>query len=158
MRRYLLVAFTVLILDQLTKWAALQYLVRHSEVPLLPFLNLTLVFNSGAAFGFLSWAGGWQTWFFAIVAVVACVVAVSMLRRLGPKDMQLALALALILGGAAGNLTDRLLYGYVIDFIDFYFGTWHFWTFNIADSAISIGAVLLVLDSFGMRLVRPTAS
>jgi signal peptidase II len=154
MWRYLWVSVVVIVLDQASKWAALKYLTRHVEMPLLPFLNLTLVYNTGAAFGFLSGASGWQNVFFIAVAVVASVIVVLMLRRLEAKDMQLVVALTLVLGGALGNLIDRLLHGYVIDFIDFYIGSWHFWTFNVADSAITIGAILLVLDSIGIRLPR----
>jgi signal peptidase II len=154
MWRYFPVSLVVVVLDQLTKLAALKYLVRHAEVALLPFLNLTLVFNPGAAFGFLGGAGGWQKWFFVAIALVATVVILAMLRRAGPKDGQLAVALTLILGGALGNLIDRLLYGYVIDFIDFYIGTWHWPAFNVADAAITVGAGLLILDTFGVRLLR----
>lgn len=154
MWRYLWIAGAVIVVDQLTKLAALKYLVRHAEVALLPFLNLTLVFNAGAAFGFLGSAGGWQKWFFVAVALVATVVILAMLRRLGKNDGQLAVALTLILGGALGNLVDRLMYGYVVDFVDFYVGTWHWPAFNVADSAITVGAGLLILDTFGVRLLR----
>jgi signal peptidase II len=151
MRRWLTIAGVVLILDQVTKIAAAASLVLHEPVGLLPFFNLTLIHNSGAAFGFLSWASGWQNLFFIVVAAVACVVIVVMLQRMGGRDPWLATALALILGGAAGNLIDRVLYGYVVDFADFFVGAWHWPAFNVADSAISIGAVLLVADSFGLR-------
>jgi signal peptidase II len=158
MWRYLWISAVVVVLDQASKWAALKYLTRHVEVPLLPFLNLTLVYNTGAAFGFLSGASGWQNIFFIAVAIVASIIVVTMLRKLGTKDAQLAVALTLVLGGALGNLVDRLMHGYVIDFIDFYFRSWHFWTFNVADSAITIGAILLVLDSIGIRLPRRTTA
>jgi len=151
MRRRLAIAAAVLALDQLTKVAAASWLVLHEPVPVLPFFNLTLIHNTGAAFGFLSWASGWQNLFFIVVAAVACVVIMVMLRRTGAGDPWLATTLSLILGGAAGNLIDRLIYGYVIDFADFFIGTWHWPAFNVADSAISIGAVLLVADSFGLR-------
>jgi signal peptidase II len=156
--RYLWIALVVFVLDQATKWAAVEFLARHAEVPLLPFLNLTLVFNAGAAFGFLSTASGWQNYFFIAIAIVACVVVLFMLRRLGAKDALLAVALVLILGGAAGNLCDRLLYGHVIDFVDFHVGSWHWPAFNVADSAITIGAVLLVLDTLGVKLGRRVTS
>lgn len=151
MRRWLAIAGVVLVLDQITKVAAAASLVLHEPVRLLPFFNLTLIHNSGAAFGFLSSASGWQNLLFVGVAAGACIVIVVMLRRMGPSDPWLATALALILGGAAGNLVDRLLYGYVVDFADFFIGNWHWPAFNVADSAISIGAVLLVADSFGLR-------
>lgn len=156
MKRYLWISTVIVVLDQASKWVALKYLARHVETPLLPFLNLTLVYNTGAAFGFLSGASGWQNVFFMAVALVASVVVIAMLRKLGSKDVQLAFALALVLGGALGNLIDRLVHGYVIDFVDFYIASWHFWTFNVADSAITIGAILLVLDSIGIRFTRRT--
>jgi signal peptidase II len=109
-------------------------------------LNLTLVFNRGAAFGFLSDAGGWQNRFFIGVALLACAAIIHMVRRLGPRERLATTAFMLILGGATGNLVDRLLYGYVVDFIDIYYGAWHWPAFNVADSAITIGAVLLVFD------------
>jgi signal peptidase II len=158
MYRFLWISAVVVVLDQTSKWMALKHLVRHVEVPLLPFLNLTLVYNTGAAFGFLSGASGWQNVFFIVVAIVASAIVVVMLRKLGTRDTQLAVALTLVLGGAIGNLIDRLVYGYVIDYIDFYIGSWHFWTFNVADSAITVGAILLVLDSVGIRLLRRTAA
>jgi len=154
MLRYLWIAVVVIVLDQASKFAALRYLARHAELELLPFLNLTLTFNSGAAFGFLNDAGGWQNIFFVAVAVIASVVIVSWLRRLSPTERLLAVALSLVLGGALGNLADRLMHGYVVDFIDVVFGSWHFWTFNIADAAISIGAALLVFDATGIGKSR----
>lgn len=153
MRLWLAIAALVWLLDQVAKVAALHYLA-GAPVELTPFLNLALAFNTGAAFSFLSAAGGWQNAFFATVAVIAAVVIVIMLRRLGPGERALALALALILGGALGNLTDRLVHGYVVDFVDLHYGGWRWPTFNIADSAISIGAVLFVLDSFGLKFGR----
>ncbi len=116
---------------------------------LLPFLNLTLSYNAGAAFGFLNEASGWQNIVFVSVAVIAAVFILQWLRRLSSHERALATALCLILGGALGNLTDRLHYGHVVDFIDVVFGSWHFWTFNVADSAICIGAAVLILDAFG---------
>ena len=154
MLRYLWIAAAVIVLDQASKFVALRYLARHAEVELLPFLNLTLTFNSGAAFGFLNDAGGWQNVFFVTVAIVTSIVIVSWLRRLLPTERLLAVALSLVLGGALGNLADRLMHGYVVDFIDVVFGSWHFWTFNIADAAISIGAALLVFDATGIGKSR----
>jgi signal peptidase II len=154
MLRYLWIAVVVVAFDQASKVAALQFLGLHSQVEVLPFLNFTLSFNTGAAFGFLSGASGWQNFFFAAVALVAAAIIFFWLRRLLPSERMVAIALCLILGGAIGNLLDRLFYGYVVDFIDVVFGTWHFWTFNIADSAISIGAVLLVMDTLGIGKSR----
>lgn len=147
MRAALFISAGVVLLDQLAKWAAVKYLLRHAEVALAPFLSFTLVFNRGAAFGFLNDADGWQNLFFVAVAVIACIVIVYLLRRLERDNRIVALALALILGGAVGNLVDRLIHGYVIDFIDVYYRTWHWPAFNVADSAITIGAVLLVFDT-----------
>ncbi len=150
MWRWLWIASAVLLLDQASKWLALGKLVLHESVPLAPFLNLTLVYNKGAAFGFLSTASGWQNLFFIGVAFVATVVILYLLRRMGAKDRFMAVALMLILGGAIGNLIDRLLYGHVVDFIDVYYGTWHWPAFNVADSAITVGAVMIALDAIGI--------
>lgn len=138
----------VVILDQCTKLLANTRLALHEPVPLLPFLAINKAYNTGAAFSFLSSASGWQRWFFVILALVVIVVLVVWLRRLSAGQWRLALALALILGGAIGNLIDRLVYGYVIDFIDLYYGSWHWPTFNVADSAITIGAGLMLWDAF----------
>jgi signal peptidase II len=149
-------AGVVLILDQGSKWIADSLLGSQDVIPLLPFLALRKAYNPGAAFSFLSDASGWQRWFFAGLAVVVIGVIVAWLRRLPREQVRMALALALILGGAAGNLVDRLLYGHVIDFIDLYYKTWHWPTFNIADSAITLGAALLILDAFmGRREAAP---
>lgn len=155
MLRYLWISVIVIALDQASKLAALRHLAHRSQLELLPFLNLTLTFNKGAAFGFLSDAAGWQNFFFITVALVAVVVVILWLRRLSPVEYLTAVALCLVLGGAAGNLVDRLAYGHVVDFIDVVLGSWHFWTFNIADAAISIGAALLVFDALGIGKSRP---
>jgi signal peptidase II len=150
MWRLLWVTAVVFIADQLTKVTAADYLMQHGDIKLTAFLNFSLVYNRGAAFGFLSSASGWQNIFFISVTLIACAVIVWMIRRLDEKDKLLAVALLLVLGGALGNLTDRLLYGHVIDFIDVYYGTWHWPAFNIADSAITLGAVLLIIDAIGI--------
>lgn len=156
MWRFVWIAVVVLVFDQLTKVAATDYLTQHGEVNLAPFLNLVLVHNTGAAFGFLSSAGGWQNVFFIVVAVSACVFILWMSWRMDRRYMFLAIGLMLVLGGALGNLTDRLFHGYVIDFIDVYYRTWHWPAFNFADSAITIGAVMLMLDALqaGSRKTR----
>lgn len=153
------ISVVVVILDQATKWLALKYLLGHAALAVAPFLNLVLVFNRGAAFGFLNDAGNWQNMLFVVVALIACIVILNLLRRLEWRNTKVAVGLSLILGGAIGNVIDRLIYGYVIDFIDVYYGSWHWPAFNIADSAITIGAVLLILDvaGFGLRK-RHTAS
>lgn len=147
MWKYLWIAVAVFVCDQLTKFLAADHLLRHGEISLAPFLNLVLVHNTGAAFGFLSSAGGWQNIFFIVVAAGASVFILWMLWRLRAADRLLAVALMLVLGGALGNLADRLVHGYVIDFIDVYYRTWHWPAFNVADSAITIGAVLLIIDA-----------
>jgi signal peptidase II len=146
--KWLWVSVVVLILDQCTKLLANTLLAAHQSVELLPFLALRKAYNYGAAFSFLGDASGWQRWFFIVLALVVIVILVAWLRRLPAGDTRTRLALVLILGGAAGNVIDRLVYGYVIDFIDVFYGSWHWPTFNIADSAISIGAFLLLLDAF----------
>jgi signal peptidase II len=149
-------AGVVLILDQVSKWFADSLLGPHDAVSLLPSLALRKAYNPGAAFSFLSDASGWQRWFFSGLAVLIIGVIATWLRRLPKGQIRMALALALILGGAAGNLVDRVLYGHVIDFIDVYYGAWHWPTFNIADSAITLGAVLLILDALlGRRAAAP---
>ena len=137
-----------MILDQCTKLLADAMLSMHQSVVLLPFLALRKAYNYGAAFSFLGDASGWQRWFFIVLALVVMGILVTWLRRLPPGNTGARVALVLILGGAAGNVIDRLVYGYVIDFIDVFYGSWHWPTFNIADSAISVGAFLLLLDAF----------
>ncbi|NJM10890.1 MAG: lipoprotein signal peptidase [Synechococcaceae cyanobacterium SM1_2_3] len=137
----------VIALDQATKFLAEMLLVMHQPVPLTPFFNLMLTYNTGAAFSFLANAGGWQRWFFLILGLAVSMGLIVWLQRLKPTEKRLAAALALILGGAVGNLIDRAWLGQVIDFIQLYYHRWYWPAFNIADSAISIGAFLLVLDS-----------
>jgi signal peptidase II len=141
------IAVIIVVFDQLTKFAATNYLTQHGEIQLAPVLNLVLVHNTGAAFGFLSSAAGWQNVFFIVIALAASIFILWMYRRLSAQDRVLAVGLMLVLGGALGNLLDRLMHGYVIDFIDVYYGTWHWPAFNVADSAITIGAILLIIDA-----------
>ena len=137
----------VAVVDQLTKWL-LQTLLRPGErVAVTGFLNLVLAFNKGAAFSLLARAPGWQSPLFAGIAVAAIVV-VSVLLLRSPERRVLCAGLALILGGALGNLIDRLRYGHVVDFLDFHALGWHWPAFNAADSAITLGAGLVILDSF----------
>jgi signal peptidase II len=152
MQMMLGVSAVVVVLDQLTKWLALKYLLGQAAVAVAPFLNFVLVFNRGAAFGFLSDAGDWQNMFFVVVAFIACAVIIYMLSRLEWRNTKVAVGLALILGGAVGNVIDRLVYGYVVDFIDVFYGAWHWPAFNVADSAITIGAALLILDVLGIGI------
>ena len=149
MLKWLWVTVLVIVLDQLTKLWASTALNYAESVAIIPFFNLTLMHNTGAAFSFLSEAGGWQRWFFALVALVISGVILVWLKRLPSDKVWLAVALALVLGGALGNVWDRIYYGYVIDFLDVYYRNWHWPAFNLADTAIFIGAVLLIID--GLR-------
>lgn len=151
--RLLWISIAVCLGDQATKWLALEQL-QGGKVVVTPFLNFSLAYNTGAAFSFLSDAGGWQNFFFIGIATVVSAVIFFMLRRLGDGEKQVALALALVLGGALGNVIDRIRFGYVVDFIDVYYRAWHWPTFNVADSAITLGAILLVLDALGIRYPR----
>nr|WP_197408412.1 signal peptidase II [Alishewanella sp. WH16-1] len=135
-------------LDQLTKQLVHQNMALYDSIELLPFFNLTYVRNYGAAFSFLSDAGGWQRWFFTVLAVVISTVIAVWMSRLPRQQIKLGLALSLVFAGAIGNLIDRSIYGYVIDFFHLYYQTWHYPAFNIADSAICIGAALIIWDSF----------
>ena len=146
--KWLWLSALVLVLDQGSKLLAEARLVFLEPVPVLPFFNLRLAYNTGAAFSFLSNAGGWQRWFFAGISVLVVGILVVWMRRLKPEQWPLALAFALIVGGALGNLIDRLVHGHVIDFLDFYYSTWHWPTFNMADSAIVLGAALLLMDAW----------
>lgn len=137
----------VILLDQWSKSLALDHLDYGRPVHLLPVLNLTLQYNTGAAFSFLSDAGGWQRWFFSAVAVVASLVICVWLVRLKRGEQLLAVSLSLILGGAIGNLWDRLQLGYVVDFVSVHYGVHYFPTFNVADAAVSVGAALMILDA-----------
>lgn len=148
------IALAVLIADQLSKYAALTFLP-HGGLRVLPILDFTLVHNAGAAFGFLNKAAGWQGAFFIAIAVVVSVAIVVIARRLKREQWLLGVALMLVLGGAIGNLIDRLRFGYVIDFIDFYYQSWHWYVFNVADAAITVGAIILALDAFGLGHGRP---
>ena len=146
----------VLVLDQYSKVLVDSAFALHESLDIFPSLSLYKIYNSGAAFSFLSDASGWQRWFFIGLAVLIVIVLTVWLYRLPRNQTRMALALSLVLGGAAGNLVDRVIYGYVIDFIDVYYASWHWPTFNIADSAISIGAALLLLDAFsGQKKERP---
>ncbi len=147
MARWLWLSVLVVVLDQATKWLAAAMLDPYRPLPLVPLLNLTLMYNEGAAFSFLAGAGGWQRWFFACFAILMSVVLVIWLLRLGPRERLMAAALSLIVGGAVGNLIDRVLTGRVVDFIDLYVGDWHWPAFNVADSAITLGVVLLLLGN-----------
>jgi len=139
----------LIVADQWSKAWATASLVYRQPVPVIDgFWNWTLVHNYGAAFSFLSDAGGWQRWFFGGLAVVISAVLMVMLARTPRSDWRTALPFALVIAGALGNLVDRVRFGYVVDFVDWYAGSYHWPAFNVADSAIVVGAVLLVLFSF----------
>ena len=144
----------VLVADQVSKQVVIANMQLFDSIDLLPFFNLTYVRNYGAAFSFLSDAGGWQRWFFTLIAVVISAVLAVWLARNNKAQLKLNLALSLVLAGAIGNLIDRSVYGYVIDFLHVYYQNWHYPAFNIADSAICIGAALLIWDSFSSNEVK----
>jgi signal peptidase II len=145
---WMVVALAVIVADQLTKWAIIEWVALYEKIPLNSFINLTHQRNTGAAFSFLADAGGWQRWFFVLLsAAVSGVIAVWLWRIRDQGQAVLAAGLALVLGGAVGNLIDRVMLGYVTDFIQVWFGGWAFPSFNIADAGISIGAALLIIDA-----------
>ncbi|WP_446809117.1 signal peptidase II [Methylomonas sp. 2BW1-5-20] len=149
MLKWLWISAVTLVLDQASKLAVDGNMQLFESIPLIPYFNLTYVHNTGAAFSFLAQAGGWQRWLFAGLAVVMCSIIAVWLYRLQKHETLMAVALSLVLGGAIGNLIDRVAYGYVIDFLDVYYQDWHWPAFNIADSAICIGVGLMLLESFG---------
>ena len=138
-------AAILLIIDQFTKVLILGFYQLGDSTLVTGFFNVVRAHNSGAAFSFLAGAGGWQRWFFTAVGVIAAVVIVWLLKSHAGQKL-FAFAMACILGGAIGNVIDRVLYGYVVDFLDFHWRGWHFPAFNIADSAITVGAACLILD------------
>jgi len=148
MLHWLWLSLFVLAADQASKQLAESAIQLYERVPVLPCFNLTLAYNPGAAFSFLSDQGGWQRWFFSVLAMVVTLVLAVWLKQLDRANRWTAISLSLIIGGAVGNLVDRLLFGHVIDFIDLYYGQWHWPAFNVADSAISVGVVMILVDAF----------
>lgn len=140
-------ALILLIIDQLTKILILDAYHLGEGMYVSSFFNIVRVHNLGAAFSFLASESGWQRWFFTAIGVIAAIFIVWLLKSHSEKRL-FSLALACILGGALGNVIDRVLYGYVVDFLDFHYANWHFPAFNIADSGITTGAALLILDEF----------
>jgi signal peptidase II len=147
MIRWLLLAGGIIAVDQITKLWVLGSFYLHEQRAVTEFFNLVLVFNSGAAFSFLASAGGWQKWFFVGLALVISAWLLSMLRKHATERL-LPAALSLVLGGALGNVIDRLRFGAVVDFLDFHIAGWHWPAFNVADSAITIGVGLMLLHQF----------
>ena len=142
------VALLVVVADQVTKWAIIEWVSLYERIPINSFINLTHQRNTGAAFSFLADAGGWQRWFFVVLATsVSGVIAVWLWRIRHAGQTVLTAGLALVLGGAVGNLIDRASLGYVTDFIQVWFGNWPFPSFNIADAGISVGAAFLIIDA-----------
>ena len=154
MSRWLFIAAIVIVLDQLSKAAINSHFVFGESMVVTGFFNLVLAHNTGAAFSFLSDAGGVQRWLFSAIAIVASVWIIWLLRK-HQSEKLFSFALAFILGGALGNLIDRIAYGYVVDFLDFHWGAYHFAAFNLADSAITCGAVMLILDSLKPKKTLP---
>lgn len=148
---WLWLSVAVIGFDQLSKWLALQGLPYGQPLSILPGFNLTLVFNTGAAFSMLSGAGGWQRWLFIALAMIVAVTLITWLARLGPRERWVGAAVSLILGGALSNALDRILRDHVIDFIDVYYHQWHWPVFNLADSAITLGAAILVARTLFRR-------
>jgi signal peptidase II len=150
-RRWLWVSASVVAADQVSKLMVSSTVQLHEQIHVLAFLNITLMHNTGAAFSFLHGAGGWQRWFFIVLALAVSTALSVWLWRMQGEAKMLPFALALVLGGALGNLIDRALLGHVVDFIQVHYGSWYFPAFNVADSAISIGAAMLLIDTFRTR-------
>lgn len=144
---WLLLSLAVFVLDLITKFYASSMLDYAIPVEVMPSFNFTLLHNTGAAFSFLATQSGWQRWFFISLATIVSLALVRWLQTLR-DDRWLAISIALILGGALGNLYDRITLGYVVDFLHFYWNDYHFPAFNLADTAISIGAAMMILDLF----------
>lgn len=151
MRKWLALAAAIVVVDQITKYVIVQKFMLHETLFITSFFNLVRVHNAGAAFSMLADAGGWQRLFFISVAVAASVWVVWLLRHHSQQKL-FCLALAMILGGAVGNLIDRVLFGYVVDFVQVHYAGWFFPAFNVADSAITCGAALMIWD--GLRPQR----
>ncbi|MGB1199628.1 MAG: signal peptidase II [Thalassotalea sp.] len=152
--RWLWITFIFLTIDQVTKqWVANTFEL-HESVSVLSFFSITYVHNLGAAFSFLADQGGWQRWFFTSIAFIASIIFSVWLKRTPANQPLLAIALACMLSGAVGNLIDRVVFGYVIDFLDFYLGTYRWPAFNVADSMIFIGAACMIVDSFQQEKIK----
>lgn len=145
---WLWIGVVIVILDRISKDLAQEYLSSYSALSVMPGFNLVLSFNKGAAFSFLDQAAGWQVWMFAAIAVAVSVSILVWLARLSWRDCWISIGLSLIIGGALGNLWDRISYGHVIDFIQLYVAQFYWPVFNIADSAICVGAFMLIWNSF----------
>lgn len=149
--RWIVLSIVVFLVDWLSKYYVAHHLAMGEPVSVLPFLNVMLAFNKGTAFSLLNQGATWQFWLLTGIAVVVSLTILIWLSQLSRQENWRACALALILGGAIGNVWDRIAYGHVIDFVDFHIGNWHFATFNIADAAITIGAIMLILEMFSNK-------
>lgn len=154
LRKWLALAGLVVVLDHLTKWWISSTMAYQETIPVFSFFALVHVHNYGAAFSFLADAGGWQRWFFIAIGIVATVIIVRLLKT-HAREPRMALGLALVLGGALGNVIDRAALGYVVDFLYFHYQGFSWPAFNVADSAISVGAALLIWDSLFGKAAKP---
>jgi signal peptidase II len=152
--KWVWLSIVIMIIDQVTKFYISQQFELYESIQVIPGINFTYVHNTGAAFSFLSDAGGWQRWLFISLSSGISILLIFWLKKQPSTGIWLAIALALILGGAVGNLIDRIFLSYVIDFVDVYYDKWHWPVFNVADSAISIGVVMLIIDSFWFDQAR----
>ncbi|CAH9017732.1 signal peptidase II [Candidatus Nitrosacidococcus sp. I8] len=151
MFKWLNISLLIVVADQIAKYLAETNLSLYQPVAIFPFFNLTLAHNPGAAFSFLADAGGWQRWFFLVIALIVSGILLIWLYKTKNNNLKESLPISLILGGAIGNIIDRFIHGYVIDFIDLYYKDWHWPAFNIADSTITVGVTLLVINSLIQR-------
>ena len=159
MLHWLWLSGVILLLDQVVKYRIAGTFHLYEQVPVIPsFFSLTKAYNTGAAFSFLSDQGGWQRWFLSGVALVVSILLVSWLRRMDRGENWQACSMALILGGGLGNLYDRVVHGYVVDFLLVYYDRWYFPSFNLADVAITLGAAMLILDMFRERPEKSAAA
>jgi len=150
--RWLWLSFVIIVADQVSKVLILTRVALYDRIPVLPNLDITHLHNTGAAFSFLSDAGGWQRWFFVVLGlIVSGLIGVWLTRLPAGRQRWLCAALALIVGGALGNVIDRLILGYVVDFVLVHYNSWHFPAFNVADSAITVGASILLIESVMAR-------
>ncbi|WP_394176966.1 signal peptidase II [Thalassotalea litorea] len=146
--KWLWLTLIMLVVDQVTKQLVVASMALYQSIEILPFFNFTYVHNTGAAFSFLADAGGWQRWFFSAIAIGVSSLLVFWMAKAKPEERLISISYALIISGALGNLIDRMAFGYVIDFLDFYVGNKHWPAFNIADSAIFVGAALMIFEAF----------
>jgi signal peptidase II len=151
--KWVWIAVLVFILDWITKTLALRHLIEYTPLEMTSFFNFTLSYNTGAAFSFLHDASGWQTWVFGVLAVTVSIAILIWMKRLPASERWVSIALAFIIGGAMGNFFDRIYYGHVIDFIQVHIGGWYYPVFNVADSAVCVGAVMLLWDALRKKRV-----